>query len=480
MKRTVFAIVIFLVALLSIPVTFIIIGFATPSQYALTYYGELGKMYENLRLTSGRKIVIIGTSNVAFGVDSALMSEELSAAGADYEVVNFGLYGALGTKVMLDLSEQYIGEGDIVVFAPELNAQAMSTYFSATDMWYAADCDFSLLGGIAEENAAEMVGNFAGYVSSKFGCLTAGSPAQPSGVYASASFDENCDMKNAERPHNIMPGGVDSNSLIYFDETVISDDFVDYVNDYCASVSEKGATMLYSFAPMNEAAFSGYYEPEIEAYYEFVSENFDFNIISDPYDYVMEREWFYDSNFHLNASGMTVRTVRLLGDLKNWLGIRTPTDAELPEMPDLPEHEYDDTEGNNDFAEFFVYEDGADGMRITGIAGGVTLPSEITVPYSYGGRTITSFDADVFAGNGEIEEIVIQDNIVSLQNGSFDGCTSLKRIILLQADPSAIGVGQGLLTGADNCRIYVPADSYSAYAGNYFWSNYAGRLEIYE
>lgn len=70
--------------------------------------------------------------------------------------------------------------------------------------------------------------------------------------------------------------------------------------------------MLYSFAPMNEAAFSGYYEPEIEAYYEFVSENFDFNIISDPYDYVMEREWFYDSNFHLNASGMTVRTVRLL------------------------------------------------------------------------------------------------------------------------------------------------------------------------
>lgn len=126
-----------------------------------------------------------------------------------------------------------------MVFAPELNAQAMSTYFSATDMWYAADCDFSLLGGIAEENAAEMVGNFAGYVSSKFGCLTAGSPAQPSGVYASASFDENCDMKNAERPHNIMPGGVDSNSLIYFDETVISDDFVDYVNDYCASVSEK-------------------------------------------------------------------------------------------------------------------------------------------------------------------------------------------------------------------------------------------------
>ena len=118
MKRTVFAIVIFLVALLSIPVTFIIIGFATPSQYALTYYGELGKMYENLRLTSGRKIVIIGTSSVAFGVDSALMSEELSAAGADYEVVNFGLYGALGTKVMLDLSEQYIGEGDIVVFAP--------------------------------------------------------------------------------------------------------------------------------------------------------------------------------------------------------------------------------------------------------------------------------------------------------------------------------------------------------------------------
>ena len=477
MKKTIAVIIISVLALIAIPVAFIAIGFGTPSQYAATYYGELCKMYDHLRSAEGKKIVIIGTSSVAFGIDSALMESELKAAGADYEVINFGLYGALGTKIMLDLSEAYIGAGDLVIFAPELNEQSMSLYFSAKDMWYAADSDMSLLGGIADENAAEMTGNFIGYAASKLGCILSGSPAAPSGVYASASFDENCDMKNAERPHNIMSGGTDPNNPIHFDESVISPDFIDYVNDYCATVSEKGATMLYSFSPMNEGAFDGDTDTEAAEYYEFVSTHFDFDIISDPTDSIMRREWFYDSNFHLNSSGMIVRTVQLTNDIKNHLGITAPTSVELPEMPKMPESGKPDA-GINEHADLFTYENDGDGLRITGIADGAQLPERVIVPYSYDGKVVLSFDANVFAGNENIVEVIVQDNITVLRNGSFNGCTALERLVLTQTDPSAIGVGQGLLTGADRCRIYVAEESYAVYVSNYFWGNYAGRFEI--
>ena len=61
----------------------------------------------------GKKIVIVGGSSVAFGFDS----QKIEQAFPGYKVVNFGLYADLGTKVMLDLSEDHISEGDIVIVA---------------------------------------------------------------------------------------------------------------------------------------------------------------------------------------------------------------------------------------------------------------------------------------------------------------------------------------------------------------------------
>ena len=46
------------------------------------------------------------------------MQHLLAEGGQEYAVCNFGLYGTMGVKVMLDLAEDAIGEGDIVVFAP--------------------------------------------------------------------------------------------------------------------------------------------------------------------------------------------------------------------------------------------------------------------------------------------------------------------------------------------------------------------------
>ena len=184
MKKRVIAIILScVIALLIMPITLLVIGFCTPSQFSATYYAELSDMYDRLCNVKSKKIVIIGSSSVVFGVDSALIEKELAVADKDYSVVNFGLYGALGTKIMLDLSENAIMEGDVVIFTPEPDSLAMSTYFSAKDMWYAVDENFSLLKGIKSENYAQMVGGFVNYVVKKYECLSS-QPASASGVYA--------------------------------------------------------------------------------------------------------------------------------------------------------------------------------------------------------------------------------------------------------------------------------------------------------
>lgn len=474
-KRTIIFIFYLLAVLLVIPSVIVTVGFATPPQFSETYYAALGDMYTRLKNTDGKKIVIIGTSSVAFGVDSALMESELAFAGENYSVVNFGLYGALGTKVMLDLSEDQIKSEDIVIFAPEPHPQAMSLYFSAREMWYAADADFSLLKGLKNENISEMTGAFPSYTAKKFERLKT-QPAQGSGIYARDSFDGRCDLKNFERAYNIMSGGYDANNTVELDCNDIDSGFIEYVNGYYGRIKKCGAQMYFSFAPVNETGLACS-EEAIESYYEFISKNFDCEVISDPNKYIMEKEWFYDSNFHLNSAGMTLRTVNLLNDIKNALGITVPTVAEIPEKPSVPEKPSTGV-GDNSFADCFEYGLDGDGYIITAMKASAKDKESITVPYSYNGKPVVAFRTGVFAGNANLRELVIQENINVLYNGSFDGCSRLNKLVLKNCDPSQIGVGQKLLHGADECKIYVSESAFGAYVSNYFWSFYAERLDI--
>lgn len=131
MKRKIITVIICLLILLIAPLALVSSSFWTSAVFSGTYYGELYDMYQRIQDSSRKKIVIIGNSSVPFGVDSELMEKELGYDQADYKVCNFGLYGAIGTKVMLDLSEEYINKDDIVIFSPELDSQSLSLYFSA-------------------------------------------------------------------------------------------------------------------------------------------------------------------------------------------------------------------------------------------------------------------------------------------------------------------------------------------------------------
>lgn len=460
---------------LIMPIAFLIVGFCTPSQFSATYYAELVDMYDRLCNVKGKKIVIIGSSSVVFGVDSALIEEQLALADEKYNVVNFGLYGVLGTKIMLDLSDDQIGEGDIVILAIEPSSLTMSMHFSAENLWYAVDGNYSMLKGIKEENRAEMAGAFFKYAAKKYECLVS-QPASASGIYAHDSFDSRCDLKNYERSYNIMSGGYDINDVVELSPSLMSAEFIEYINDYCKSIEKKGAKAYFTFAPVNGKGLVSTDE-DIDRYYEFISENFICPVISNPFNYVMDAEWFYDSNFHLNSAGMTLRTVQLINDIKNCLGISFPTIVEMPEKPEIPDLP-SVIEGDNSFSEYFEYELRDDGYVITSMSDSAKQLVNVIVPYSYNGKRVTAFEAGVFAGNISVREIVIQENIAVLYNNSFDGCKSLRKLILKQKDPAKISVGWNLLYGAESCKIYVPDDGASAYISNYFWSHYAENFAI--
>ena len=124
--KTVFKIIALVLAviipLISVPLVAV---FSAP-EFQDSFVGALDSKVDRLMNTEEDKIVIVGGSSVAFGYDSDIIEKYVGMP-----VVNFGLYAALGTKLMLDLSREGIRDGDIVILAPELDSQTLSMYFSA-------------------------------------------------------------------------------------------------------------------------------------------------------------------------------------------------------------------------------------------------------------------------------------------------------------------------------------------------------------
>ena len=467
---------IFLAALL--PFFFVFLaGILLPPQYANTYYAELPEMVRRLEETEGNKIVVIGNSSVPFGVDSALCEELLQEGGEAYAVCNFGLYGTLGTKMMLDLAKDCLKEGDIVIFAPELTAQTLSLYFSAQETWYALDGNMGLFRRLTGTDRTKLIGNYAYYVSKKYRLWRSGQPAEGSGIYASASFNAHGDLLVSEREYNVMPDGADGNNPIVLSPSIFSADFIGYVNAYYAEIRGRGVRMYYSFPPMNEAALQETDPASLDEFYAFIRESFDFPVMSDISTRIMEKEYFYDSNFHLNQTGMIHHTVNLVEDIKNQLENTSKTEIVLPEKPIRPDESIEG-EGDNSCADCFTYRREGNTWIIVGLTEAGAERSSLTVPYQVSGLYVKGFTADVFAGNRTVAEITLQENIASVPDNSFDGCRRLKKIILTHSKPSALSVGYSLLNGT-NSKIYVQEAYVNTFINDYFWGYYEQKIVGY-
>ncbi len=449
------------------------VGFLLPAQFEKTFLGEFHKRVEELYATEEEKIVIIGGSSVAFGVDAELLSETLKRP-----VVNFGLYATLGTKVMMDYSLDALGEGDIVVIAPEMNAQTWSLYFNAETMWQALDGHFSLLTKLDRDDLPAMMGSFWRFAKTKLSYL--GKDLDPDGIYNASSFDEKGFLRyHRDRDYNIMAGGVDTSMPIGFETEIVSAEFIAYVNEYIAAAEKKGAKVYLGFCPMNELALPVDIElKDLENFTAFLGENFDCEILGDPNNMIYRAGYFYDSNFHLNSAGATLHTRQLALDIAEVLEEDISVNIKVPKEPEIPEDdislEYDENE------KYFLFEPRGDGVAIVGVSEIGKTQTMLTTPVAYDGKKVIALSADTFGGCEMLTELYVTANVAQIPDGTFRGASKLVKIHVLANDPNMTTVNNltGLLREGlpEESRFYVPAAAADAYKTNYFWNPYASYI----
>lgn len=480
MKKRIIKLIIAVILLLLIPVFLLTAGAALPAFYGETYYSVLSRMHTRLESVEGPRIIVVGGSNVAFGLDGQLLEQLLAEQGYEYTVCPFGLYAAVGTSAMLDLSVDDLKAGDIVVLAVEPASETMSAYFGAEAFWKCAEEDPSLLLEASREKQAALAGNYIPYLQERYSILVSGDFPIAQGVYAASSFNERCDMVY-DRAGNTMAVGYDSAAPVDLEAVEIGADFSQQINEYCETAAQKGASVVMSFSPVNRSALTDASEEAVSGFFAACNDAFACPMISDPNRYILESGWFYDSNFHLNYAGARLRTCLLAEDLLAWLGCFRELQYDVPEMPDAIA-QLQTNDADSDFFEFVLTAENS-GYLICGLTREGLAQTKLQAPASHAGKPVIGFTSDALEAAEQLVELRLPETIESLPDGLFRDTGDLTRLVL-EHTGSVCSVTDGTFSGAGQICIYVPDTVYPMYRDGYGcktnpWEPYLDRIYPY-
>jgi hypothetical protein len=209
-----------------------------------------------------------------------------------------------------------------------------------------------------------------------------------------------------------------------------------------------------------------------------MEENINARFISDIEDYILEPEYFYDTNFHLNDAGMTLHSANLTKDILLELEIPTLVNesVEKPELPfaDVRYFDYDENEI------YFTYESSADGSyTITGLTELGKTKTTLTVPRGAESFMVTGIAEDAFA-DSELRELVIPENtnLKILMNDCFRGAGKLSRLVIHHEKEEDILPPYDFFGVAADFTVFIPDGS--NYESGYYWGERGLKFERIE
>lgn len=285
-------------------------------QYSLGFNASLLDKVERLKAMEGPKLVLVGNSNLPFGMDSALLEEKVGMP-----VVNMGLHGGMGNAFHEEMAKINVQPGDIYVIChTEYNDAGDRMDASLT--WVTVENHFGLYRLIRPEYYGDMKDAASTYLKKLLGLWADGSGNEATeDAYSRLAFNEYGDDIYPR------PEQVEGLSFEGQKEPVIEEACINRLNELNKYLTERGATMLVAAYPIANGEFT----PLMSVYDEFqveLEETLDCPVISYFPEYMFDYSYFYDTQYHLTDDGVRMRTNILAEDLQLWMERQAEADGE--------------------------------------------------------------------------------------------------------------------------------------------------------
>lgn len=267
------------------------------------------KKEQILANSNSPKIMIIGGSNVIFGVSASQIEKTLKTPA-----INYGINAGLEVDYILHLSKKHLKKGDIAILPLEYEHFSKTKDLNRLRIAYILNYDrdyFSSLSILEKLQYLSSI-SFDEFILSFFATkneLNYNSQTINKNGDETANFDEHkinsfISRKSHDKALNnpIFTPSFGTKKILEF-----------------AKWCEQNGVKMYLTWP-STIYFEEYSNPNYQKYFYnleryFASNNVD--TLGTPNDFLYPLEYFYDTNYHLNANGMKIRTQKLVDLLYN-------------------------------------------------------------------------------------------------------------------------------------------------------------------
>jgi|SRR6185312_1133497 len=282
--------------------TIVLLSFFLPKNPNSYLHGF--KQKDNLlKQTHSPKIILVGDSNMAFGIDSAALKREYGE-----NVVNTGLHGGLGMDFPLNWTGRYISNGDTVLvsFAYPIffgksshgDETVSALLLEEPRAWKYLDCGsartlFSGLGNVCGDRILDCLHRHPHFSSNE--------------IYNAQAFNEFGDVVSqaGKSPHQIPPT---------MPEKELSADAFNRLAAFVTGAEARGAKVCIIPPPYRADMFDATRDQVREAWTE-MQKRFPKEAVGEPSNFVYEASFFFDTEYHLNGSGRKMRTHQIVNVL---------------------------------------------------------------------------------------------------------------------------------------------------------------------
>ena len=284
--------------------------FVIGSQYQGNYMASLIDKVARLKSLNEPKIILVGNSNLAFGINSPMIEEAVNMP-----VVNLGLHAGLGNMFHEDIAKININSGDLVIVCHS-NFSDDNIIKDTALAWITVEYHKDLWEIIRPEDYCNMLRAYPVYWWKSFKLwITLDGNKTSDGSYSRSAYNKNGD--DIIKDHPLSADKLAKLFSINNHPPKINDTCIDRLNEFNKYITEIGATLLIAGYPIGYVQ----YKPSTEEFNEFqqkLADKLDCEIISDYKNYFMPYTYFYDTILHLTNDGAVIRSLRLIRDIQKW------------------------------------------------------------------------------------------------------------------------------------------------------------------
>ncbi len=246
-----------------------------------------------------KKIIIVGGSGSLYGYDCAVID---AALGGEYEIVNLGENANITSLMYFDIIEEFITEGDIVLWCPEPGSWTLGSSNCSGRFWNFRKSDYGFMQYLNLDYYDNFFSSFA------TNCST----------LKSSSFKgfDRLSPNMSKYGDDLSPRQSENNHYDYNFNYPLTQE--DALTELFGNIAAKGGKVFFSFAAMEDALSIDDYS--ISIYEDMIVSIPGVTSISDYENCLYDYKYFWNSAWHLTDEGAMLRSQHVAQDLLKALG----------------------------------------------------------------------------------------------------------------------------------------------------------------